>query len=543
MKNYEIPKRKDVGFSLVEAVIALAITIVILGVGLMIIKSMMDSNVSATSVYEVNADNQAALNVIRRDLQKVGRFDIAAIRNGIPLPVDSSNPDAWGNNRCFDTEGNMTNSDCTNPGKNEMLLFKGTNNDLRGFIDDGYVLDVVTPGIVNGHDAVSILYIDDSAQIGPGGSVLIGTDGKVVVGIDAQLSGGYQTSSGTLTSSAANGFKAIREGDFIYLAQSNILQYVSKVDGTGNIVTISDGPETSVSDTANFNETVYLLRRVTYYMESAPSEASPAWLMRQVNLNSPSRVVSGITNFKLTYDILNVSPDGTRGVLEVDISPDVSGAWAADESYSTYSASKTGAVSDKDFFNVNPFRTLNIARVNVNVLTDTGIAGLENTQTVKIDQTARIAVHGFLAPGTPPTPPGPDPDPDPCELDPGAPGCENVITAGCAVNSSEKGMLCNTPCKNNDSVGKPTDNCKVYYFKADDANYDCAANWEDIGWLQVTQSGNPHAENSSRNQQFDIGVSTEIKNFPQVGYYCVRIQNFFEQPGKIYISEKPFYMK
>jgi len=531
-KNAATGARRERGFSLVEALVAMAITLVILSAGLMVMKSMMDSKVSATSVSEVNSDNQAALNIIRRDLQKVDKFFGILPSTGVPLPnID------WGNNRCFTAAG-AKRDNCSSPDDNEMLLLGGTRTNNRGItgLVSNFVFDIVTPGIVNGHDAVSLLYVDDSAR-------------NISASLFTGSSGGSLTYTGPATSSD---FKAVRAGDFVYLGTNNILQYV--VSASANTITISDGPGETGSSTYSATETVHLLRRVTYFMESSPSDANPAWLMRQVNLReNPARVVPGITSFKLTYDILDKST-GIPGVMEVDIS-DSSGVWITGDSYS---ASKLDDIKDADFFIDNPFRVLNIVRVNVNVLSESDQA-VQGNKRVKIDQTARIAVRGFPIPGgsTPtcaddptlpgctltceddPTLPGCTPT---CDDDPTLPGCEAFVNAGCTVNNSEKGVLCNTPCQVHASVGKPGDSCRVYYYEAPDDDFNCKASVNEITWSAVTQSGDPHAQNNSE-KGYDNGVATEIKNFPKTpAYYCIRIEDFVQKPNLSYISEEPFYI-
>jgi len=502
MKNPETAAaRHERGFSLVEALVAMAITLVILSAGLMVIKSMMDSKVSATSVSEVNNDNQAALNIIRRDLQKVDKFLILP-STGVPLPNIE-----WGANRCFNSPMNATNADCSSPNDNEMILLKATSKDNRGL--DGligdYVFDTVTPGIVNGHDAVSLLYVDDSSR---------------------NISAGF-SSSGTLESAASGDFKAIRAGDFVYLATNNIMQYV--VSASASTITISDGPGLVTSSTSTVAETVHLLRRVTYYMESAPSEANPAWLMRQVNLReNPARVVPGITSFKLTYDILDRST-GASGVMEVNISPEVAGAWVAGDTYSTI---KLEDVEDANFFIDHPYRVLNIVRVNVNVLTASDQA-VQGNKRVKIDQTARIAVRGNPFTGS--ENPGPGEEEEEEEED------GDVFYVGCrySSNGNKKQLNCNTPCINSNSV--PSNDCKVYYYIAESGSDECESKGAD-NWIPVTSTGNPQANNFKDNN-LDMGIATGIYNVPVSAYYCMLIEGFNPtNPGKTYISEKPFWM-
>ena len=548
--------RNERGFSLIEALIAMGITLVILAAVFGIFKSMTDTKVAAAHVSEINSDIQSAMNIIRRDLQKVRRYGIIP-DIGIPVPDLSANINAWENNRCFHAVSlELKSSDCQEPGENDILLLKGSDTDTRG-IAARYALDVVTPGIVNGYDAVSILYVDDAN------------------GISASLSG---NTLGVTPGSTDNRFNSLRRGDFIYIKESGLVQYVVSDNGIGgNSVTVSDGPGVSVSSAADDDDvTVYLLRRVTYYLDRVPTADQPAWLMRQVNLGRPPvRIIPGITAFKITYDILD-DATGSTGLLEINISEDIPGNMNVGTEYSDI---VVGHEDDAEFFIDNPRRIPNIRRVNINISRSSDSAVIPGGKnSFAIDQTAKIAVYGVGLSN----PPGPPDPPDPPAPPP--------VSTGCNANSSGKGALCNTACAGagespNNSVPDPTRGCYGYYYTVTAQNDNCDkprsepllrkagepkldSNGEPVldgngepelyeggepvldddgeqiiiqNWIAVTQGGNPHMQHNTE-KGYDHGIAVEFKNVPSTGYYCI-ITERIGNPTRTAVSDTPMYIR
>jgi len=65
-------RRRERGFSLIELLIAMGITLIILAAAFMTFKSATDISSASTQVYEANQNLQTAINLIRRDLRKAG---------------------------------------------------------------------------------------------------------------------------------------------------------------------------------------------------------------------------------------------------------------------------------------------------------------------------------------------------------------------------------------------------------------------------------------------------------------------------------------
>jgi len=128
-KKKTIVRRESArGFSLVEVLISLGIALVILAAAIGVFKSLADSGVAASEVYERNTEIQAALNLIRRDLGRIDR-----------------SKDLLKDNMSFKAV----------PGKWYTSKDTETTTEYTGF----KVLDYVTPGVVNGADAMIISYL------------------------------------------------------------------------------------------------------------------------------------------------------------------------------------------------------------------------------------------------------------------------------------------------------------------------------------------------------------------------------------------------
>ena len=349
------------GFSLIEALFAMAATLVILAASVGIFKSVTDMGDSAMQVADVSQDIQVSLNLIRRDLQKTGK--ISGL--GIPLPFTGVDPNPWKGNRwCNGTGCSGTNG--------TTLLIAGVPGETRGFPANTVVFDAVTPGkISNGSDdtdAISIFYEDDFA---------------INIDVVGMVPNSIRLDPNLMTSKNSAKFAAIRPGDFILLqgATESILQHVAGVtfnSGIENPYTeiklnnpIELGFNQSMSFLGGEEIRATLLRRVTYYLER-DDDNDTVWLMRQVNVRPAVRIISGIKEFSLTYDDGNPSGEGTQFVERF--------IGAAD------------AGMGAGYFTDNPDKIKDIRRVNVSITTNTE-RHQNSRNTVESTQTAQIAVR------------------------------------------------------------------------------------------------------------------------------------------------------
>ena len=391
--------RRECGFSLIELVIAMAITLVILAAAFGLFKSMADTSSAASQVYDINSDLQASMNLIRRDLRRIDGSDLI-IEIGTPLWSAT-----WTQNRCI--RNNSLAANCSNTVTGDILIPNATpttGRDIQLTNISNFALDAITPRIVNGHSAASILYVDDFAR---------DIDVFVDYGSSRQLNIDLTSPSGNQRK-----FRSIKAGDFVLIQNGTatpIFQHVTGKTDTALSFTASTSP-TAVNPTGvnqssisfgSGGQTVkiHLLRLVTYYLDRNPANGSPAWLMRQVNLHRPEPVVPGVSGFKITYDVA----DAANGIIsEIDISGATLGSKVAGTSYSANAAE---LISDANYFENDPTQVMNIRRVNIALTDESGTTVFSgNDQKVALAQTSRITVRGYsgkMLNCKPPTPPPP----------------------------------------------------------------------------------------------------------------------------------------
>ena len=309
----EILIRRERGFSLIEALIAMAITLIVMAGALGVIKSMTDMSFAASQTSETSQNTQTALNLMRRDLQKTDNVFVG--NNGIPLrnPTTGSNP--WNSTRCLDGSG----APCATG-----LLPEGTpaTPTTRPGLPASttVVFDAVTPMTVNGRGAISILYADSFAR-------------RIPVTVQRQT-GSTTAAQATINPGASaevlERFGAIRRGDIILLenpanTDDIVLQVVTSIPSSTTIWFGGTAAGTSPpADLTGLNQSfapsaaityaVTLMRRVTYYVEDRQDEEDATkqvrWLMRQVNTRAATPLIPGITEFRLSYDIANTDGVG-----------------------------------------------------------------------------------------------------------------------------------------------------------------------------------------------------------------------------------------
>ena len=424
MEKETIIQQKHQGFSLIEVLVAMGITLVVMAAAFGIYKSMVDSGSAAGKVYEIVADTQAALNLIRRDLQKTALLPDL----GIPLAV----PGAlyWSGANCLNSDSGDSVA-CSGEEDNSYtitedntILLVGTSDAGRGLGGSGYVFDAVTPTRVNGKDAVIILYEDEAAS-----------------NIPASLSAGG--ANFILNPDYESFNEAIRHGDFILLRDNKgnlpILQRVSCAGGKDCWKSIQLNQNSPINKdprvenlVGNLNVNVSLLRRVTYYQEQA---ADTTWLVRQVNSRPAERLIPGIKEINLTYNIVELDADEKPFISETPR-----------EAAFFYETAD------------GPRRVMDIRMVNVNItLNSQNSVAAGSGKTVKGAQMAKIAVRRGGGTNTPP--PSTDPPPPPPDPRPGDYNCG--YGSGCGFIS------CQLKCTSWSGSG-----CEIYFLPMPHRNYD-----------------------------------------------------------------------
>ena len=241
--------RNESGFSLVEALVAMLITLVVLSAAFGAFKSMADVHTASVHSVEVTQNLQSSLTMIRRDLQRTGQ---GVPNTGIPVPADTT----YTNNSIFGLE----------PGANR----------------------------------ISVLYMIDSG--GGAGTTLQDNSGNgtrlVVNAADFdRISDGDLVQ---LTIPAVPNNRMITQRVTGLNATNNWVLFQQSVTAAAGGTRINkESTNAAISPfigATNIEFIVY--RRITY---SQTTIAGIPWLMRQVNENVATQMTPGVGKFNLTY--------------------------------------------------------------------------------------------------------------------------------------------------------------------------------------------------------------------------------------------------
>jgi hypothetical protein len=279
------------GFTMIELLMAMAVTIVIVGGGVLLFTSSARSSTHSLKYSEIQTEARAALSQITRDLSQAGT---GVPLNGIPIPskkAGGTDPNfSCDNTQCY------TGAD---PPYTEGLLYKVTPGNVIG------------PTISEPSDAIKVVYVDptlnwaafQAAAIDPTGASVTMPAATVPpvtdpgVGItpgDVML---LQNSNGSAVGVVTG---VAGQTIFFGLDPLNINQVAAP---SGNIKSLATPgsvppayPPTQVSR----------LVMVTYFLQPFASPAGPdARIMRQIGSHPPVPIAEHIEDLKFTYDVVD----------------------------------------------------------------------------------------------------------------------------------------------------------------------------------------------------------------------------------------------
>jgi prepilin-type N-terminal cleavage/methylation domain-containing protein len=282
--------RSNAGFTLVELLMATALTATIAGISLMALRGMSDAMDGATLTADLNVNLRNTLNLMTRDLLGAGGRNIPV--GGIPvpsgddvLPIVRPSP---GNALAFPA------------GPTVHAVTHG--NDMGPAIGD----DPNTPEVEGVRtDIVTILMTDPTIALDGVPLVDVSADGsRVTVDADVVIDG------------SDNG---ITPGDLIWLRNGlgSTLVMVTSRDGqtlefaTGDAMNLNQPDAASGSITQLLGTpgdpippvTATRVQLLTYYIDDSDRERPR--LMRQINMREPRAIGVVIDNLQLTFDLVD----------------------------------------------------------------------------------------------------------------------------------------------------------------------------------------------------------------------------------------------
>jgi prepilin-type N-terminal cleavage/methylation domain-containing protein len=329
---------KNAGFTLVELMVAMGITMVILYAAVQAFRDASQTNQLVTSTADMTDNLRAGLNLIEQDLQQTGT---GIPVGGIPIPY---------------TSNNSTTAPCgTTPAINRPVLggkttFPACNSTLPA-IEPGQAIGplITAPDATAGNpsnpssftDEVTILYADNSASLD---SKPINKPSTAGPPADPGCPAGQLKLTGnslavTFDSSCVNLTTAgiqIQPGDLIMFTNTNGSALLAVTAIAGQVLTFSSGDSFGLNGRTEAGGTInYLMTSttcggapacfpptlatriwmVTYYLDNV---SSPPFvrLVRQVNFNAATPVGETLENMQFTYNYVDgaTNPSNQPGV-------------------------------------------------------------------------------------------------------------------------------------------------------------------------------------------------------------------------------------
>jgi len=288
--------KRNQGFSLIEMMVALTISLIVLTAALQALNNVTRSNEVVIQLAEMQQNLRAGINLIVRDAMQAGQ---GIPTGGIPLPSGAVvqpivRPGPPGFSYTFPL--GTTSVSAVLPGAGMGPVMEGQNTDM-----------------------VTFLYADSTLPLNQTPLTAIAVDGSSMT-VDA----------GTPINDASNG---IRPGDLILFsnANGNALQEVTSTLAQGQVVSFDGGDPLNLNQRNAPNGTILCLQNeagggnpndcsdnsggwpvttatrvwmITFYLDALSNPAQPR-LVRRIGANSGRAVSDSIENVQLSFDLID----------------------------------------------------------------------------------------------------------------------------------------------------------------------------------------------------------------------------------------------
>jgi type II secretory pathway pseudopilin PulG len=329
--------RKSTGFTMVELLVAMGITMVILYAAVAAFRDASQTNQLVTSTADMTDNLRAGLSLIQQDLQQTGT---GIPVNGIPVP--------------FTSNGSASAPCGTTPAINRPILggtstFPKCNSTLPA-IEPGQAMGplITAPDAIAGNpsnpssftDEITILYADNSASLDAKPVNKPATAIPADPGCPAgKLNLAGNTLNVTFDATCVNLTNAgiqVLPGDLIMFTNTNGSALLTVTSVAGQVLTFSPGDAFGLNGRTESGGTInYLMTStacaggpacfpptlatriwmVSYYLDNV---SSPPFvrLIRQVNFNAPTPVGETLENMQFTYNYVDgaTNPSNQPGI-------------------------------------------------------------------------------------------------------------------------------------------------------------------------------------------------------------------------------------
>lgn len=285
------PNRYQTGFTMIELLIALAVTVVIVAAAVLMFTSSVQSSSRSLKYSEIQTEARAALSQITRDLSQAGT---GVPLNGIPIPslvAGGIDPNfACDSNQCYTVQDAPFT---------QGLLYKVTPGNAIG------------PTVSEPTDAIKVVYVDPTLNWAAFQAAAINPNGGSLTMPPATLPAPTDPAVG------------ITPGDVMLLQNANGSAIGVVTSVVGSVITFGSDPlninqltapsgnikalATPGTNPATYPPTqVSRLVMVTYFIQPFVGTNGPdARIMRQVGAHPPVPIAEHIEDLKFTYDIVD----------------------------------------------------------------------------------------------------------------------------------------------------------------------------------------------------------------------------------------------
>lgn len=296
------------GFSLVEMMIAMAVSLIVLAAAVQIYIQGVSATWTVTQRAELQQDFRAASNILTKDLSLAG----AGLGQGIAiqLPTSTSLP-RYG---CAQTTGMPCYLQASNSASVNFPV-QGTTPYLYGLLP-GYDAGPTLYGPQGATDAVTVVYTDAAFYLDCyQATVASDTTATFALTVASQASANC-TANGATIQAVNDTNQGLTAGDLVLFTfgTSSIVAEVTSA-ATATTATFATGdamnmnqsaavPNSFASLATGTTGTATRILAITYYIDNTPN---PPRLMRQVSGHIPVPVTENVVYLKFSYDLYNDS--------------------------------------------------------------------------------------------------------------------------------------------------------------------------------------------------------------------------------------------
>ena len=278
---------RERGFTLLELLMAMTITVIALGVALTAVQDVTTMSETAALMSDANQSLRTSMNMVTRDVLTAGRL---VPIGGIPIPTGGGavpivRPSPVGTNVTFPV-GDLT-IPAVSPGDALGPAVNGTNTDLVTVLIVDNAPMCGTPLALSDLPLTAVAADGSAMTVDPAIPINCALD-AIAVGDLIMVTNAFGNAMQMVTSVL---------GQVISFAATDPMNLNQRAAPQGTIMQLQSAPGVYPTTTAS------RVQMISYYIDTA--QPNRPRLMRRLNLNADRALGIGIENFQLTYDLVD----------------------------------------------------------------------------------------------------------------------------------------------------------------------------------------------------------------------------------------------